>query len=137
MREEEYLFEFLLQFLYWFFPLSLDDYYLHYGRVKWSETKKVLWFFWNFAHLKIKIDKFSQFSSFLILLKKCGKKSDSSLKIGKNYTNDFPVKRISKGTSYFINFKGEYFKQDSLYKKSRGVLCKMNPKNQNGKKKKK
>ena len=27
------------------------------------------------------------------MLKKCGKKSDSSLKIGKNFTKDFPVKK--------------------------------------------
>ena len=54
-------------------------------------------FRWNSAHLKINKNKFSQFSSFLILLKKCGKKSDSSLKIGKNFTKDFPVKKFFQG----------------------------------------
>merc|ERR1712208_233649 len=47
--------------------------------------------------------KCAQFSSFLILLKKCGKKSDSSLKIRKKFTKDFQVK-----------------------KKYMGILCKMN-----------
>ena len=69
---------------------------------KWSEVK-VKWvkvrifylqFHWNFKHLKFKIDKFSQFLSFLILLKNCGKKSDSSLKIGKKFTKDFRVKKF-------------------------------------------
>ena len=51
---------------------------------------------------------FSGFSNlesdfFLILQKKCGKKSDSSLKIRKKFTKDFHVK-----------------------KKSVGILCKMN-----------
>jgi len=55
-------------------------------------------------HVKFKENKCAQFSSFLILLKKCGKKSDLSLKFGKNFTKDFPVK-----------------------KKSMGILCKMNP----------
>ena len=83
--------------------------------VKWSEVKWSEWsevseeffcprFCWNSAHLKIKINKFSQFSLFLILLKNFGKKSDSSLKIGKNFTKDF-----------LVNFF------------SRGILCKMNP----------
>ena len=67
------------------------------SEVKWKFV--CLRFRWNFAHLKIKTNKFLQFSSFLILLKKWGKKSDSSLKIGKNFTKDFPVKKISQGIS--------------------------------------
>ena len=48
------------------------------------------------THFKFKKDKFSQFSSFLIVLKKCGKKYDSSLKIGKNFTKDFPAEKIPR-----------------------------------------
>ena len=74
-------------------PTSLPTYLPPY------RSKKVLWFRWNFAHLKMKIDKFSQFSSFLILLKKCGKKSDSSLKIGnfftgKSFIKIFPILKL-------------------------------------------
>ena len=38
------------------------------------------------AQMKFGENKFSQFSSFLILLKKCGKKSDSSSKIGGKFS---------------------------------------------------
>ena len=38
------------------------------------------------AQMKFRENKFSQFSSFLILLKNCGKKSDSSSKIGGKFS---------------------------------------------------
>ena len=46
--------------------------------------------------LKICSDEFPKFSYFLILLKKCGKKSDSSLKIGKKIYKGFPCKKIPR-----------------------------------------
>merc|ERR1711954_407164 len=52
--------------------------------------------------VKFKGNKCAQFSSFLILQKKCGKKSDSSLKIRKNFTKDFHVKKNSHGNSLKI-----------------------------------
>ena len=81
----------------------------------------------------------------------------------KKFTKDFPVKQnyveilykmnpyqnlgyflckifcwrlsINLYGNFSINFKREYFKKDFLVKKkSRGILCKMNPKNHNGKK---
>merc|ERR1712208_63021 len=63
--------------------------------------------------VKFKINKCAKFSSFLILQKKCGKKSDSSLKIRKTFTKDFHVKKKSHGNSLEIEsiskFKGISF----------------------------
>ena len=66
---------------------------------KWSESEEFFCprFRWKLAQLKFKINKCAQFSSFLILQKKCGKKSDSSLKIRKKFTKDFHVKKKLHG----------------------------------------
>merc|ERR1712030_21579 len=125
----------------------------------WSKKK-----FFNFTetwHLWYKIDKCTEFSSFRILLKKCGKKSDSSLKFQKKITNDFlefffPRESFVKwtqikikGNSFvnclledldqfkgnsFIFFKRTYLKKDFVVKKIYVILYKIKQKNQNWKK---
>merc|ERR1712030_130015 len=49
---------------------------------------------------KFKRNKCAEFSSFLILLKQCRKKSDSSLRSLKNFTKDFHVKKKLHGNFY-------------------------------------
>ena len=63
----------------------------------WMVEKKVLRFLSKLEHLYFKINKCAEFSSFLILLKKCGKKSDSSLKFQKKFTKDFLGNFFSQG----------------------------------------
>merc|ERR1712148_149639 len=107
-------------------------------------------------HVKFKGNKCAQFSSFLILLKKCGKKSDSSLRSRKKFTKDFHVKKnyigiLCKMSTYqnyieffckffcwrslinlegnsFIKYKREIFTKDFLVKKYffMRILSKMN-----------
>ena len=62
-----------------------------------DESEKVFFFRSKLDHVKFKGNKCAQFSSFLILLKKCGKKSDSSLKSRKKITKDFHVKKNYMG----------------------------------------
>ena len=69
----------------------------------WMVEKKALRFPSKLAHLYFKINKCAEFSSFLILLKKCGKKSDSSLKLQKNFTKDFLGIFFPKGILYKMN----------------------------------
>ena len=67
----------------------------------WSKKK-----FFNFTetwHTCGIRDKCTEFSSFRILLKKSGKKSDSSLKFQKKFTKDFLGKKIPKGIPCKMN----------------------------------
>ena len=59
----------------------------------YDEEKKFLSFSWNLVDLQFKVNKSTVFPSFLILLKRGGKKSDSSLKFQKNFTKDFLGKK--------------------------------------------
>merc|ERR1712177_71274 len=59
-------------------------------------------------HVNFTGNKCAQFSSFLILLKKCGKKSDSSLRSRKKFTKDLHVKKIYMGILCKMNTNQNY-----------------------------
>merc|ERR1712115_587576 len=87
--------------------------------------------------------KCAQFSIFLILLKKCGKKSDSSLRSREKFTKDFHVKKnyvqffckfffwrsvVNLQGNSFIKYMREIFTKDFHVKNiSMKNLSKMNP----------
>merc|ERR1712115_599253 len=76
-----------------------------------SEVKviqKGFFFRSKLAQIKFKGNKCAQFSSFLILLKKCGKKSDSSLRSRNKFTKDFHVKKIYMGILCKLNTNQNY-----------------------------
>merc|ERR1712115_675102 len=76
-----------------------------------SEVKviqKGFFFRSKLAQIKFKGNKCAQSSSFLILLKKCGKKSDSSLRSRKNFTKDFHVNFFYMGILCKMNTNQKY-----------------------------
>merc|ERR1712115_604601 len=76
-----------------------------------SEVKviqKGFFFRSKLAQIKFKGNKCAQFSRSLILLKKCGKKSDSSLRSRKNFTKDFHVKKNYMGILCKMNINKNY-----------------------------
>ena len=91
--------------------------------------KKVLYFFWNFAHLKFTMNKCAQFSRFLIFIKNDGKKSDLCLKFRKKFTSDFHTKFFSVAITCKMNldyisreFSCHFFKE--VRKKCLGDILK-------------
>ena len=54
-------------------------------------------FFLKLCTLKVQDKQIFEIFEFSDFAQKCGKKSDSSLKIGKNFTKDFPVKKNFHG----------------------------------------
>ena len=69
--------------------------------------------------LKVQDGKIFAILTFLILLKKCGKKSDSSLKIGNKITKDFHVKKKIP-RDFFVKWTHIKIKGNSFVKFSAG-----------------
>ena len=84
-----------------------------------ERSKKVLKFFWNFAHLKFTIDKYAEFSSFGETTFLWEWNSISSFKVGKNFTKDFPVIFFFPGESFVkwthIRITGNSFVKFSVW----------------------
>merc|ERR1712030_286002 len=73
-----------------------------------EKIQKGFFFRSKLDHVKFKGNKYAEFSSFLILLKKCGKKSDSSLRSLKNFTKDSHVKKNYMGILCKMNTYQNY-----------------------------
>ena len=74
-------------------PLHLHDEWWWWRKKRFFKFAQN-WIMWSSKEINFRNFRFSDFAQ-----KKWGKKSDSSLKIGKNFTKDFPVKKFFQGNS--------------------------------------